>query len=73
MPRRVAHELVQRAGGRANETINKETEFLVMGTQDYSKFADGQKSNKTKKAEELRAKGYPIEIISEDDFLKMFD
>lgn len=73
MPRRVAHELVQRAGGRANETINKETEFLVMGTQDYSKFADGQKSNKTKKAGELRAKGYPIEIISEDDFLKMFD
>lgn len=73
MPRKVALELVQKAGGRANETINKETEFLVMGTQDYSKFTDGQKSNKTKKAEELRAKGYPIEIISEDDFLKMFD
>ena len=73
MPRKSAHDLVQKARGRASETINKDTEFLVMGTQDYSKFADGQKSSKTKKAEDLRAKGYPIEIISEEDFLKMFD
>lgn len=73
MPRKVAHDLVQRAGGRAGENINKDTEFLVMGTQDYSRFTDGQKSNKTKKAEALRAEGYPIEIISEADFLKMFD
>jgi len=73
MPRKTAFAVVEKAGGRASDTINKNTEFLVMGVQDYSLFADGQKSTKTKKAEALRAKGSPIEIISEEDFLNMID
>lgn len=73
MPREVAWKLVETAGGRASNSVSKKTEYLVMGIQDYSKFTDGQKSSKTKKAEALKADGYPIEIISEDDFLKMFD
>ena len=39
-----------------------------MGIQDYSKFADGVKSNKLKKAENLIQKGYEIEILSENIF-----
>lgn len=73
MKREDAFELVRRAGGRASESINNNTEYLVMGLQDYAKFADGLKSSKTKKAEELRAQGHPIEIISEEDFLKMLN
>lgn len=73
MSRKVAQELVQKAGGKASESITKETEFLVMGTQDYSKFTDGLKSSKTKIAEDLKINGSPIEIISEEDFLNMVD
>lgn len=73
MERPIAHAIVEAAGGRASESVNKNTEYLVMGIQDYSKFADGKKSSKTKKAEALRENGCPIEIISEEDFLKMID
>ena len=73
MPRKTAFAVVEKAGGRASDSISKNTEFLVMGVQDYSLFADGKKSTKTKKAEALRAKGYPIEIISEEEFLNMID
>lgn len=73
MPRATAFAAVEKAGGRASESINTNTEFLVMGVQDYARFVDGKKSNKTKRAEALRAKGCPIEIISEEDFLKMID
>jgi len=73
MQRKVAHKIVELAGGRASESVNKNTEYLVMGCQDFARFTDGQKSNKTKKAEALRAKGCPIEIISEEDFLRMID
>lgn len=73
MDRKAACKVVELAGGRASNNINKKTEYLVMGIQDFSKFADGEKSTKTKKAEKLLAEGYPIEIISEDDFLRMVD
>jgi len=73
MPRKAAFAVVEKAGGRASESINKNTELLVMGVQDYSRFVDGRKSSKTKKAEALRTEGYPIEIISEEDFLNMIN
>ena len=73
MERKVAHAIVEAAGGRASEHVSSQTEYLVMGIQDFSRFADGKKSSKTKKAEALRAEGYPIEIITEEDFLKMID
>ena len=52
-------------------SVTKKTNFLVMGVQDYSKFVDGQKSSKLKKAEELIKKGQDLEIIGEDEFLKL--
>lgn len=73
MERETACAIVEAGGGYAQNTVNKNTNYLVMGVQDFSKFADGKKSSKTKKAEELHAKGSPIEIISEDDFLKMIE
>jgi len=42
-----------------------------MGIQDYSKFTDGEKSSKLKKAEGLIEKGQDLEIISEEEFLQM--
>ncbi|MDY2648909.1 MAG: exonuclease domain-containing protein [Pyramidobacter porci] len=71
MQRNDAMRKVTQAGGGVLNSVNKKTDYLVMGVQDYYKFTDGEKSNKTKKAEELHTKGYPIEIISEMDFLHM--
>jgi DNA polymerase-3 subunit epsilon len=42
-----------------------------MGMQDYSKFTDGEKSNKTKPAETLIQGGQELEIISENVFYEL--
>ena len=44
-----------------------------MGVQDISKFRGGEKSNKSRKAEKHLNDGQDIEIISEDDFLRMIE
>lgn len=58
-------------GGICADTVNKKVNFLVMGFRDFSIFRSGEKSGKTKKAEEYIANGQELEIISEDDFLRM--
>lgn len=71
MDRKDAAQLIVNKGGTFGNTVTKKTNYLVMGIQDYSKFTDGQKSSKLKKAEELIAKGQDLEIISEDEFLNL--
>ncbi|NLM71327.1 MAG: hypothetical protein GX181_05145, partial [Synergistaceae bacterium] len=71
MPRDDAFALVHKAGGRPRTSVSLEVEYLVMGVQDFSKFRDGKKSSKTKRAEEIRSKGGNIEILSEADFLQL--
>ena len=59
-------------GGEVEKGVTKHTNFLVVGDQDYRKFADGQtKGSKMRKAEALLAKGQDIEIITEQDFLEI--
>ncbi|MDU4952941.1 MULTISPECIES: exonuclease domain-containing protein [Clostridium] len=52
-------------------TVTTNTNYLVMGIQDYKKFADGKKSSKLKKAEDLIEKGQDLEIIDEIEFIKL--
>lgn len=68
MVRQEAMQLVVNLGGNCTDGITRNTDYLIMGIQDYSKFTDGQKGNKLKKAEELIQKGFGIEIISENVF-----
>lgn len=70
MVRKEAMQKVVNVGGKCSDRITKDTNYLIMGVQDYSKFADGQKSSKLKKAEQLVSKGQELEIITEDDFLR---
>jgi DNA polymerase-3 subunit epsilon len=70
MLRREAAQKVVNIGGEVGDTISSDTDFLVMGIQDYSKFVDGKESNKIKKAKELIKKGKPIRIIDESTFLE---
>lgn len=74
MTRKEAMQMVVNIGGKCSDSINKKTNYLIIGIQDYSKFTDGMESNKTKKAKKLIDKGLPIKIISEDDFCeRMFN
>ncbi|NLA60339.1 MAG: hypothetical protein GX863_04455 [Firmicutes bacterium] len=70
MTRQVAAQMVIERGGSVSNSVRKDTNLLVMGLQDYSRFTDGQASNKTKKAKELIAQGSPLEIIDENEFLR---
>ena len=71
MSRKEAAQLVVNRGGFFNNGITKKTNYLVMGIQDYSKFANGIKSSKLIKAEEYISKGQDLEIIDEIEFLDL--
>lgn len=71
MPRHDAAQYVVNKGASFCKSVTKKTNFLVMGIQDYSKFTDGKKSVKLKKAEELIKEGQDLEIIDETEFIKL--
>ena len=67
-----AKSIVERIGGIVNpENLNSKTNYLVVGTYDYTQYGEGYKSGKLKKAEELIAQGKDLEIISENNFFSM--
>lgn len=65
LDRKSAQAKVEAAGGSAAGSVTKTLDYLVVGA------GRGQKSSKQKKAEKLIADGAPLEIISEEDFLRM--
>lgn len=71
MTRHEAAQLVVNKGAIFLISVTKATNYLVMGIQDYSRFVDGKKSNKLKKAELLISKGQDLEIIDENEFLRL--
>lgn len=71
MPRKDAMQLVVDLGGLCDDTVNKNTNYLVLGNQGYSIALKDGKSSKHKKAEKLQAKGADIQIISESVFYEM--
>jgi len=73
MVRRDAMQHVLDVGGHCTGSVSKNTNFLVVGDQDFRKFTDGISSSKMKTAQRLRAAGGDIELIAEDDFLRMLE
>jgi DNA polymerase-3 subunit epsilon len=57
-------------GGTPSDSVRKDTDFLVVGQQDYRIVGDSGMGSKQRKAVDMVNKGLPIEIISEEDFLK---
>jgi len=71
MIRKDAMQIVLDCGGKIGGDVNKETNFLILGNNDYcSQIKDG-KSNKLKKAEKLILEGKDLAIISENVFYEM--
>lgn len=70
MPRKDAQQLVADIGGVNGKSVTKETDYLVVGQQDYRIVGDDGMSSKQEKAIKLIEKGSELEILSEDEFLK---
>lgn len=70
MIRTEAQQLIANIGGIISGTVTKDTDFLIVGQQDFRVVGDDGMSNKQEKAMKLIVKGSDIEIVSEDDFLK---
>lgn len=73
MKRTDAAQLVVDNGGRCGNSVTKKTNFLVLGNNDFCKSIKDGKSSKQKKAEDLKAKGFDIEVIPEDAFYQMIN
>ena len=73
MIRDAAYQATVNSGGEPSTSVSKRTHFLVLGMTDYSKVGADGMSNKMRKAVELRDSGSAIEIIDENDFLRMAD
>ena len=52
-------------------SVTKETNYLILGNNDYCTSIKDGKSIKQKKAEKLKLDGQDIEILSEDTFYDM--
>lgn len=68
MTRKEAMQIVVNSGGHNRDTVTKDTNFLVLGNNDYCTSIKDGKSSKHKKAEKLKSEGYDIEIIPENVF-----
>lgn len=71
MVRKEAAQKVVDRGGTCSNSVNKNTSYLVIGDYDLTRFSEGFKSSKIVKAETLLLKGQRIEIISENEFVRM--
>lgn len=70
MIRAEAQQLIADIGGVNGKSVTNDTDFLVVGQQDYRVVGDDGMSSKQEKAVKLIEKGSQLEVISEDDFLK---
>ena len=70
MVRAEAQKIIINIGGFIGNSVTKDTDFLIVGQQDYRVVGDDGMSSKQEKAVKLIEKGSKLEIISEDDFLK---
>ena len=73
MTRKEAITMVALTGGIPEKNVTKNTNILVVGEQDWRVVGESGLSSKMKKAQSLLENGQNIEIMTEDDFIKMFE
>lgn len=71
MPRREAADIAAAAGCEVADSVSKTTTLLIVGDQDIRVLAGHEKSSKHRKAEQSIAKGQPIRILRETDFVSI--
>ena len=73
MLRKDAFQFVVDCGGVVQDNVNKNTNYLIVGSFAYSSGVRNGKSGKLKRAEELILKGRDLAVISENVFYDMID
>lgn len=73
MLRKDAMQLVVNLGGILDNSVNKQTNYLILGDNDYNAILKGEKSSKHKKAEKLKLEGQDIEILDERTFYDLLE
>jgi len=73
MVRSKAQQIVTDIGGINADSISKETDFLIVGQQDFRRVGEDGMSSKQEKALKLLQKGYQIEVLPEEAFLNLID
>ncbi len=68
MVRQDAMQIVVNLGGILDNSVCKQTNYLILGNNDYNAILKGEKSSKHRKAEKLKLEGQDIEIIDELTF-----
>lgn len=71
MTRSSAAQYAVDRGAICKGAVDVDTNFLIVGDQALTKYVEGVKSSKMLKAEALIQKGIPLEIVGEQDFLKL--
>lgn len=69
MARAMAQQAIADLGGINAKSVTKDTDFLIVGQQDYRVVGEDGMSSKQEKAINLIAKGSPLEVLSEQEFL----
>jgi len=69
--RKDAMQTIVNLGGICGDGVTSKTNYLILGNNDYCSSIKDGKSNKHKKAEELKIKGQDIDIIPENAFYDM--
>lgn len=64
---------IKKLGGRIVESINKNTDYLIIGDNGNPAWAFSCYGRKVERAMELRKEGYPIMLIHEFDFGDILD
>lgn len=73
MTRKEAMQIVVNLGGFCEDNVTKNTNYLILGNNDYCKAIKDGKSNKQKKAENYILHGQDLQIITEDVFYEILD
>lgn len=73
MTRPSAHKAAALVGAIPEKGVTKKTNILVVGEQDWRVVGTDGLSNKMQKAQELLEKGQNIEILTENDFIKLLE
>lgn len=69
--RTTAAQAITNLGGKPQNNVTKETEYLVLGDTAYSLHGKGEVTGKLKKAKSLIEQGKDLKIINETVFLDM--
>ena len=65
-----AQQIIADIGGINQTGVNKETDYLIVGQQDFKIVGEDGMSSKQEKAIKMIEKGATLEILSENDFLR---